>query len=183
MKMTKRTTLLAGLVSLGMAFGDPKIKTAVKPDMKAKPAAGQMQVEEPSLAAVPAPERDAKISKAQRNRARGLTAEQKQAFRERKEKMQEMITLITEKRRALQAAKPEERAALARELHSLILEKDPDAGVSTATASTARVLPPDGKTLNAAASVNAEAAAKEKQEEQLKAQQDKWQRKYKRDDD
>jgi hypothetical protein len=100
---------------------------------------GRMQVEEPKAAA---PMGTAKESRNwQKNHARGLTEAQKQAFRERKEKMEGMIAVIKEKRKALRDAKPEERAILARELHSLILEKDPDAANSgaSATSATARV--------------------------------------------
>ena len=107
------------------------------------PGPGRMQVEEPA-AAVPDP--NAQASKAwQKSHAKGLTDAQKAAFRERKEKMEGMVSLIKAKRKALQDAKPEERAALARELHSLILEKDPDPS-AVASASTARV---DDKTTNA----------------------------------
>jgi hypothetical protein len=88
------------------------------------PGPGRMQVEEPSTAAS---DPDARDSKAwQKSHAKGLTDAQKAAFRERKEKMEGMIALIKAKRKALRDAKPGERAALARELHSLILEKDSD---------------------------------------------------------
>lgn len=102
----------------------------------AAPGPGRMQVEEPGSNS---PDRDANASKAwQKTHSKGLTDEQKTAFRERKEKMEGMIALIKAKRKALQDAKPEERAALARELHSLILEKDPDASSSMAAAASVR---------------------------------------------
>ena len=116
MSNIKQLSILTGLLMTGLVFGDAK----------SKPSAGPMKVEEPSDSGIRNRDvKNVKISKEQRALARGLTAEQKQAFRDRKEKMQEMIALITEKRQALQAAKPDERAALARELHSLILEKEP----------------------------------------------------------
>jgi hypothetical protein len=110
-------------------------KKAVKPGTAAKsspnmkaPGPGRMQVEEPNGSA---PMGSARESKAwQKNHARGLTDAQKQAFRERKESMEGMIAVIKEKRKAMRDAKPEERAALARELHSLILEKDAGSGPS-----------------------------------------------------
>jgi len=100
------------------------------------PGPGRMQVEEPASAAR---DTNAQTSKAWRkSHAKGLTDAQKAAFRERKEKMEGMVSLIKAKRKALQDAKPEERAALARELHSLILEKDPDPS-AVAAATAARV--------------------------------------------
>ena len=88
------------------------------------PGPGRMQVEEPASTTANPDQRDSKAW--QKSHAKGLTEEQKAAFRERKDKMEGMIALIKAKRKALQEAKPEERAALARELHSLILEKDSD---------------------------------------------------------
>jgi hypothetical protein len=100
----------------------------------AAPGAGRMQVEEPAAAAQPGPN----ASKAwQKSHPKGLTEEQKTAFRERKEKMEGMISLIKAKRQALREAKPEERAAIARELHVLILEKDGEP--ATVTTAAARV--------------------------------------------
>jgi hypothetical protein len=145
---------LAGLLGIGTVLADgnvssskPKTAAAAKAVPKsAKPAdkkatgksdagkvqadPGRMQVEEPdasSFRKTPAPAGAARESKAwQKSHARGgLTEAQKQAFRERKEKMEGWITVIKEKRKALAAAKPEERAAIARELHTLMLEKDP----------------------------------------------------------
>jgi hypothetical protein len=98
----------------------------------ARPGSGRMQVEEPKAAVSIGTAKESRNW--QKNHARGLTEVQKQAFRERKEKMEGMIAVIKEKRKALRDAKPEERAVLARELHSLILEKDPDAANSGATA-------------------------------------------------
>jgi hypothetical protein len=98
---------------------------------EAAPGPGRMQVEEPSEAAVPG----ANTSKAWQNSHRkGLTDTQKAAFRERKEKMEGMIALIKAKREALRDAKPEERAAIARELHILILEKEGSPATVTAAA-------------------------------------------------
>ncbi|HKP95706.1 MAG TPA: hypothetical protein VJ385_08110 [Fibrobacteria bacterium] len=142
---------IAGLLALGVARASEG--NAVSPDAKtvkpakavtvgkaafrakaasvpAAPGAGKMQVEEPKAAA---PLGSARESKAwQKNHARGLTEAQRQAFRDRKEKMEGMIAVIKEKRMALASAKPEERAAIARELHTLMLEKDPVSGSATA---------------------------------------------------
>jgi hypothetical protein len=105
-------------------------KASSKADAKQEAVPGGMQVEEPdasSFRKTAAPASAARESKAwQKSHARGgLTEAQKQAFRERKEKMEGWIAVIKEKRKALAAAKPEERAAIARELHTLMLEKDP----------------------------------------------------------
>lgn len=117
-------------------------KKASKPSIASKaasgaksPVSGRMQVEEPKAAAPMSPARESKAW--QKSHSRGLTEAQKKAFRERKESMESMIAIIKEKRKALRDAKPEERAALARELHSLILEKDPAANSSASTASAA----------------------------------------------
>jgi len=128
------------------AFADEAVRVAAKGFAHdiAKPAAakdasvqspgpGRMQVEEPVSAADNPDQRDSKAW--QKSHAKGLTEEQKTAFRERKDKMEGMIALIKAKRKALQEAKPEERAALARELHSLILEKDSDPSEVTSAAS------------------------------------------------
>jgi hypothetical protein len=99
--------------------------------VKAAPGPGRMQVDEPKTAAPMGTARESKAWQ-KKNAARGLTDNQKQAFRERKEKMEGMISVIKEKRMAMKDAKPEDRAALARELHSLILEKDGGASVTAA---------------------------------------------------
>ncbi|GEM_PF-5178870 len=138
---------VTGQVKPAAAHASKSVKKPVKavasknaPNVKAAPGPGRMQVEEPKSSA---PMGSAKESKAwQKNHARGLTEDQKKAFRERKEKMEAMITVIKEKRKAMRDAKPEERAALARELHSLILEKDPAAGTgTTGVTAAARVAP------------------------------------------
>lgn len=109
----------------------PKDAPSVRPAETA-PGPGRMQVEEPSDVADP----EANASKAwQKSHPKGLTDAQKAAFRERKDNMEGMIALIKAKRQALREAKPEERAAIARELHVLILEKDGkdgDAGITAA---------------------------------------------------
>ncbi len=108
----------------------PKDAPSVRPAETA-PGPGRMQVEEPSNAADP----EANASKAwQQSHPKGLTDAQKAAFRERKDKMEGMIALIKAKRQALRDAKPEERAAIARELHVLILEKDGKDGEAGITA-------------------------------------------------
>lgn len=116
------------------AGAGPKVIAAKSVSTKApaaKAGAGRMQVEEPKASA---PVSDARASKAwQKSHAKGLTEAQKKAFRDRKEGMETLITVIKAKRKALHDAKPEERAALTRELHSLILEKD-EGGTVTAAA-------------------------------------------------
>jgi hypothetical protein len=129
----------AAAKSYAHASSRPAAATAKAPALRekaarpggAQPGSGRMQVEEPA-AAQPA----ANASKDwQKSHPKGLTDAQKTAFRERKEKMEGMITLIKAKRQALRDAKPEERAAIARELHVLILEKDGEpAAVTTAAA-------------------------------------------------
>ncbi len=132
-----RMMAMMGVMAIGFTFGDTvKRGGHVKVTSKIKASKAPMKVEEPSEKAISS--HSAKNVKLERNRVRGLSSEQKKAFRERKEKMQQMVTVITEKRRALQAAKPEERAALARELHSLILERDPE---GLGASGTARVDP------------------------------------------
>lgn len=141
---TVRITLtVIGLLAFGAAFasggatstGSDARKTVSRSAKAASapvaPGPGRMQVEEPKTAA---PLSSARESKAwQKNHARGgLTDAQKQAFRDRKEKMEGMIAVIKEKRKAMAAAKPEERAVIARELHSLMLEKESGPGLSTA---------------------------------------------------
>ncbi len=98
----------------------PTNKIAVKTSSRA--AAGPMRVDEPSNK--PVQKSEFKISKAQRERLQDLSFEQKLAFRLHQEKMQAMINVITEKRRLLQAAKPRERATLAIELHTFILDRE-----------------------------------------------------------
>jgi hypothetical protein len=107
----------------GFAHDIAKPAAAKEASMQS-PGPGRMQVDEPASANDNPDQRDSKAW--QKSHAKGLTEEQRAAFRERKDKMEGMIALIKAKRKALQEAKPEERAALARELHSLILEKDSD---------------------------------------------------------
>jgi hypothetical protein len=132
---------------------------------EAAPGPGRMQVEEPAAAAQPG----ASASKAwQKSHSKGLTEAQKTAFRERKEKMEGMITLIKAKRQALRDAKPEERAAIARELHVLILEKDGETGsVTTAAARVeekASADPEVGSRKQAEAQAAADAQAQRREE-------------------
>jgi hypothetical protein len=128
--------------------GEPHSVKASKAASEAKKAStragsGRMQVEEPNAAVSMGTAKESRNW--QKTHARGLTEVQKQAFRERKEKMEGLIAVIKEKRKALRDAKPEERAVLARELHSLILEKDLEKDLeknpdpASAAASTARV--------------------------------------------
>ena len=126
MQKNLHLAVIAGLLSIGIALADEKSKPVapkkivVKTNSRA--VTGPMRVDEPSNN--PAKKTEFKISKAQRERLRDLTFEQKLAFRLHQEKMQAMIGVITEKRRILQAAKPRERAALAMELHTFILDRE-----------------------------------------------------------
>lgn len=123
----------------GKAVRESKVATgkrnaAVKRSKTAVRGSGKMHVEEPLAGKAINPDLESKAW--QRSHAQGLTAEQKLAFRERKDKMGEMIALIKEKRMAMAVANPDERAVLARELHTLILEKDPETQDAAASART-----------------------------------------------
>jgi hypothetical protein len=94
-------------------------------------APGSMRVEEPSAnAARPPiePERDKQAWKSKRGAS--LTDEQKASLKARQETMKDMMLLIQQKRRAIRAARPEEREALALELHNLILERSELSGLN-----------------------------------------------------
>lgn len=85
---------------------------------------GPMQVEEPGLGESNPPiepEKDQAAWKERKNAS--LTPDQKAALKNRQQTMKDMMLLIQQKRRALRDARPEDRQALARELHNLILEK------------------------------------------------------------
>lgn len=110
-----------------------------KPIRSGKPrmgTPGKMQVAEPKAGRAPAADGGSKAW--QVSHAKGLTEEQKQAFRDRKDRMQNMMALIKEKRMAMRDAEPERRAALAKELHNLILEEE---GQGQAASSAARTAP------------------------------------------
>jgi hypothetical protein len=148
-----------------------KVKLNVKQKVKQKSSAGPMQVDQPSVKS--SPTRTTKALKAKRAPARGLTAEQKLAFRVRKEKMQSMIALINEKRRAMEAAKPNERAALARELHSMILEREPTSG-SINTHARVSSLGEDKIILPPPAIVPSIEAIQPSSEQQFQLEQQEW---------
>ncbi|MEO6094681.1 MAG: hypothetical protein ABIW76_03030 [Fibrobacteria bacterium] len=178
----------ASLMAFGFAFADAKpahpanknAKTGVASPQEPKrgnesqkvstrtgTVSGRMQVEEPKAAV---PMGAAEESRDwQNHHARGLTEAQKQAFRGRKEKMEGMIAVIKEKRKALRDAKPEERAMIARELHSFILEKDSEAansGVSSTSATAASIA---GSTAAAQANPSTKEATKEATKETNRA--------------
>jgi hypothetical protein len=111
--ITQRKSTAAWLLGTALALGLP---VAAGP--------GPMQVEEPvSKAAQPPiqPEKDQAGWKA--GKSASLTASQKAALKARQETMKDMVALIQQKRRAIKEARPEERQALALELHNLILEQ------------------------------------------------------------
>jgi hypothetical protein len=140
------------------------------------PGPGRMQVDEPASATDNPDQRDSKAW--QKSHAKGLTEEQKAAFRERKDKMEGMIALIKAKRKALQEAKPEERAALARELHSLILEKDTDPS-EMASAASVRTDDNGGSTTGPAEAQKSSGNQKS-DEDQLKRREEKRERQLER---
>jgi hypothetical protein len=139
------------------------------------PGPGRMQVEEPASAAANTDQRDSKAW--QKSHAKGLTEAQKAAFRERKDKMEGMIALIKAKRKALQEAKPQERAALARELHSLILEKDSD---PSEVASAASVRIDDNGGSGSGTAETQKPAANQKSEDQAKRREELRERQLER---
>lgn len=115
MTMAWTRTLSTGLLAAGLVLAGAAPSLA---------GPGPMQVEEPSLnqAAPPIqPEKDKASWKNKKSAT--LTPEQQAALKNRRETMKDMLTLIQQKRRALLEARPEDREALARELHNLILEK------------------------------------------------------------
>jgi uncharacterized coiled-coil protein SlyX len=105
--------LSAVMLAAGLSFGQSA-------------AGGTMQVEEPSLSQSSPPinpERES-MSWQAKTRPHALTEEQKSAMRDRRERMKAMVAELKQKRKAMDDATPEEKAALARELHSFILEKE-----------------------------------------------------------
>lgn len=85
---------------------------------------GPMQVEEPELKGPKPPIQPEKDQASWKDKkSASLTPAQKQALQVRQETMKDMVALIKQKRRALKDARPEDREALALELHNLILEK------------------------------------------------------------
>lgn len=89
---------------------------------------GSMQVEEPSMDGPKPPIQPEKDQASWKNKRNGgLTDAQKDALKARQERMDDMVALIRQKRRAIREARPEQRQALALELHNLILEKSQDA--------------------------------------------------------
>jgi hypothetical protein len=135
----KKPVKAAKVASVPIAPTRPSKNASDSKQASTRAGSGRMQVEEPKASVSMGTAKESRNW--QKTHARGLTEVQKQAFRERKEKMEGLIAVIKEKRKALRDAKPEERAVLARELHSLILEKDleKDPDPASAAASTARV--------------------------------------------
>lgn len=150
-------------------------KDASVRSQNASPGPGRMQVEEPASAAANPDQRDSKAW--QKSHAKGLTEAQKAAFRERKDKMEGMIALIKAKRKALQEAKPQERAALARELHTLILEKDSD---PSEVASAASVRTDDNGGSAAAPAESQKSSANQKADDQSKRREEQRERQLER---
>lgn len=126
-----------------------------------------MQVAEPKDDDGAAADRDSKAW--QLSHAKGLTQEQKQAFRERKDKMREMMALIKEKRMAIRDAEPEKRAALARELHNLIL----DEGVQDKDATSAARIGSEPRESETAAEKGGAGGSRRKQAELRQSQMEK----------
>lgn len=84
---------------------------------------GPMQVEEPALDAPKPPIQPERDQESWTARSSGLTDDQREALKARQERMDDMVALIRQKRRAIKEARPQDREALAQELHNLILEK------------------------------------------------------------
>lgn len=85
---------------------------------------GPMQVEEPDAQAAQPPiqpDQDREGWKSRKNAT--LTASQQAALKSRQQTMKDMMALIQQKRLAIRDARPEDRQALAQELHHLILEQ------------------------------------------------------------
>lgn len=111
----RRTVQSAWLLGAGLALSAA---------MSAVAAPGSMRVEEPSANAARPPIEPEKDKQAWRSkRGASLTDEQKASLKARQETMKDMMLLIQQKRRAIRAARPEDREALALELHNLILER------------------------------------------------------------
>ncbi len=149
-----------------------KTVTTKSAPAKASPVSGKMQVDEPKASV---PMASAKSSKAwQKSHAKGLTDSQKAAFKERKESMTAMIAVIQAKRKAMHDAKPEDRAALARELHSLILEKDGEGTTSVTAAARVEGPAKEGKSaVSAKAKQDGEARRQAERREEYRKQMEK----------
>lgn len=96
---------------------------------------GPMQVEEPETEAIQPPiqpDKDGEGWKSRKNAT--LTAAQQAALETRQETMKDMMALIQQKRLAIREARPEDRQALAQELHALILEQSQGADRSRSRA-------------------------------------------------
>jgi hypothetical protein len=110
--------LATGLAGRASATGAGKAAPAAAPG-------GAMQVEEPASGEVPPinPERES-LSWQGKLANHGLTQQQRNAMRERQERMKELIAALKEKREAMQGATEDEKAELARQLRSFMLDKE-----------------------------------------------------------
>lgn len=102
------TALIASVSAIAPAYAGP----------------GPMQVEEPAVRGAQPPIQPEKEQASWKARKKaGLTPDQQASLKARQQTMKDMMVLIQQKRRALQEARPEDRQALAAELHGLIIEK------------------------------------------------------------
>src|SRR5690606_35930539 len=130
----------AGTSADGRQGSEPREQAQATPLLgtSAKPGEGspeKMQVAEPKAGGALAADGGSRAWRL--SHSQGLTQEQKRAFRERKDQMQEMMALIKEKRMAMRDAEPGKRAVLARELHNLILEEGDYGNQASAAARSA----------------------------------------------
>lgn len=115
MNKHRRMTNAAWLLAAGLALCGASSAVA---------GPGPMQVEEPDLKGAKPPIQPEKDQAGWKHKkSAGLTPTQKAALKARQETMKDMVALIQQKRRALKEARPEDREALAQELHNLIIEK------------------------------------------------------------
>lgn len=131
-----------------------------------------MQVEEPkTVGAQPPiqPEKDQAGWKSRKNAS--LTASQKAALKARQDTMKDMMAMIQQKRRAIREAHPEQRQALAQELHELILEQTQGADRTRSRSADRKAAKPAGESeLEAKARTRDESL--DQQEDLLKKKED-----------
>lgn len=117
MKISRRNPVILPALALGFA-------SVVLAPTSPRAAPGSMQVEEPVLGGPKPPVQPEIDQKAWTSKPQAdLTDEQQASLKARQETMKDMVALIQKKRLAIRDARPEQREALALELHNLILEK------------------------------------------------------------
>jgi len=145
---------LAALVALGV------IPSEASP--------GPMQVEEPAAqAAQPPIQPDQEMEGWMTSRNATLSASQQAALKARQDTMKDMMALIQQKRRAIREARPEDRQALAQELHQIILDQAQGADRNRIRAESRK----DPMTRNPDAALEKRERALEQQEDYLREQE------------